>query len=87
MLKHWELGDIDILEGLKSLLHPFKEATVSVSIESCSSISLIMPLLVGLLTHCKLDPSLNDQAAIHRTKATIYHDLEDRLVRLLTEKA
>lgn len=72
------MADIPVLEQLKSLLEPFKEATITMSTESSSSVSLIRPLLHSLINICKPDPQLNDVPVIHQAKAVMYHDLEKR---------
>lgn len=72
------LRQIDLSEKVRDLLAPFKEATVVISSEISSSVSLIRPLLHKLLNVCRPTPELEDSPLIHRAKAVLYHDLETR---------
>lgn len=78
LLKVMNNIDIDVLEKIVAILKPFKEVTVIMSSESCSSISLIRPLIHQLLKTVKPLPDDSDEPVIHQAKAYIYHDLEKR---------
>lgn len=77
-----ELGTIDIrvMEVLRNLLRPFKDATVVMSTESSSSISLIRPLMKQLMRQCDNTGVEGLAPSIHQVRQIIFNDMETRCV-------
>lgn len=70
------------METLRDLLKPFKEATVVMSTETSSSISLIRPLMKKLLSLCNNHGVGEMPAALHEMRQIMYNDLEARYENL-----
>ena len=67
------------IEAVAEILEPFKEATAIMSTETSSSISLIRPLMLELMTSCRqLTIGEDVPASIREMGETIRNDLETR---------
>lgn len=70
--------DTSILESVCALLKPFNEATIVMSTESSSSVSLVRPLLKQLMASCDNKGADNMPASLRELRQRIYNDLELR---------
>ena len=67
------------IEAVAEILKPFKEATTIMSTETSSSISLIRPLMLELMSSCRqLTIGEDVPASIREMGETIRNDLETR---------
>lgn len=67
------------IEAVAEILEPFKEATAIMSTETSSSISLIRPLMLELMSSCRqLTIGEDVPASIREMGETIRNDLETR---------
>ena len=67
------------IEAVAEILEPFKEATAIMSTETSSSISLICPLMLELMSSCRqLTIGEDVPASIREMGETIRNDLETR---------
>jgi len=71
-----------MLEKFVDVLTDFKKVTVLMSSQSSVTASLVKPLLNKLKAASK--PKEGEPAILHQAKATLYHDLEKRLVTQAT---
>lgn len=72
--------NMDALEKAVVVLKPLKNVTTLMSSQSktTASIVVVRPLLYKLMKAC--EPQADDQQPIHQAKASLFHDLENRLV-------
>ena len=76
----------DLLEALKVILHPLQVATTYLSAEYNVSVSVLMPVLFGLLR--SLEPTVTDLPAIRQCKVEISDQIRRRWhLSCLTESA
>ena len=77
MRQHSRL-DLELLEKFVEVLQPFQQVTTLLSSQTMVTASLVKPLLKQLMNASR--PQEGEPTLLHQAKATLYHDLEERLV-------